>query len=194
MLAAYQPFNAAVAIDAAGVLALWHPEFGISEQAIKEGIAQATWPGRFEVIATEPLVIVDGAHNPDGAAALVQSASELLGEGGPRATLVVGVLADKDWWHILEPMLPWAQRLVAYAPDNPRALDASELAQGARDLAAQDSINIDIIEAPSAQEAVIAAMEKESPEGIVLAFGTLYSIGAIKQAVRAYSSAGVNRP
>lgn len=194
LLAAYQPFNAAVAIDAATVLATWNPELGISHDAIQRGIAAATWPGRFEVVSTEPLVVVDGAHNPDGAAALAQSVEELLTDADRRVTLVIGVLADKDWKHVLDPMLQFAQQVIAYAPNNPRALSASELAQGVRDLASQNGFDIEVAKASSAQEAITMAMEKESPEGIIIAFGTLYSIGAIKQAVRAYSSLGVSRP
>ena len=184
LLAAYQPRNAAVAIDAANVLARSHPELGISQRAVERGIAHATWPGRFEVVSTEPLVVVDGAHNPDGAQALAESVRELLGAEGRKATLVVGVLADKDHAGILRPMLPFARRVVAYAPDNPRALAAQVLAGEAASMLDVLGLDVPVDVAPSAADAVALAVQKEGPEGFVVAFGTLYSIGAIKQALR----------
>lgn len=209
LLAAYQPANAAVAIDAASVM-------GVGEDAIRRGIAAAEWPGRFEVIGCDPLVIVDGSHNPQGAEALAASLEELLGSqgascsragraeagashaggarfAGPRGvvTFVMGVLADKDYPRIVAPALPFARRFVVYAPSNPRALSADELA---REVRAQ-SPTTDVVVAASAGEAVrlaVSAAQKEGPEGsAVVAFGTLYSIGEIK---RSYASFGVSRP
>lgn len=183
LLGAYQPTNAAVAIDAARVLSARRPEFGITQDAIARGVADAVWPGRFEVVATSPLVVVDGAHNPQGAEALAESMRELVDvRPGRRPTLVVGVLADKDYPAIVAPMLPYANRVIAYAPDNPRALDASVLAREVASQAQQAGMDVKVAAAESAAEAVSLAVEKEGPEGMVVAFGTLYSIGAIKQA------------
>lgn len=184
LLGAYQPTNAAVAIDAARVLAARRPGLGITQDAIRKGVADAVWPGRFEAVATSPLVVVDGAHNPQGAEALAESLRELLDvRPGALPTLVVGVLADKDYPAIVAPMLPYAGRLVAYTPDNPRALDASALAREVASQAQQAGMDVEVAVAESAAEAVSLAVEKEGPEGMVVAFGTLYSIGAIKQAL-----------
>lgn len=184
LLGAYQPTNAAVAIDAARVLAARRPELGIMQDAIRKGVADAVWPGRFEAVATSPLVVVDGAHNPQGAEALAESLRELLDvRPGALPTLVVGVLADKDYPAIVAPMLPYAGRLVAYTPDNPRALDASALAREVASQAQQAGMDVEVAVAESAAEAVSLAVEKEGPEGMVVAFGTLYSIGAVKQAL-----------
>lgn len=184
LLGAYQPTNAAVAIDAARVLSARRPEFGITQDAIARGVADAVWPGRFEVVATSPLVVVDGAHNPQGAEALAESMRELVDvRPGRRPTLVVGVLADKDYPAIVAPMLPYARRIVAYTPDNPRALDASALAREAASQAEKAGMDVEVAVAESAGEAMSLAVEKEGPEGMVVAFGTLYSIGAVKQAL-----------
>ncbi len=184
LLGAYQPTNAAVAIDAARVLSARRPEFGITQDAIARGVADAVWPGRFEVVATSPLVVVDGAHNPQGAEALAESMRELVDvRPGRRPTLVVGVLADKDYPAIVAPMLPYARRIVAYTPNNPRALDASALAREAASQAEKAGMDVEVAVAESAGEAMLLAVEKEGPEGMVVAFGTLYSIGAVKQAL-----------
>lgn len=181
LLAAYQPRNAAVAIDAATVLAARHPELGVDELAIRRGIASARWPGRFEVVSTQPLVIVDGAHNPDGAAALALSVEELLDGDGQAATLVIGVLADKDVPNIVAPMLPYASRFVVYAPDNPRALPAEDLAAEVRRQAQAVGREVCVQVASSAAQAIRCAVKEEGPEGFVVAFGTLYSIGSMKR-------------
>lgn len=184
LLGAYQPTNAAVAIDAARVLSARRPEFGITQDAIARGVADAVWPGRFEVVAMSPLVVVDGAHNPQGAEALAESMRELVDvRPGRRPTLVVGVLADKDYPAIVAPMLPYARRIVAYTPDNPRALDAAALAREAASQAEKAGMDVEVAVAESAGEAMSLAVEKEGPEGMVVAFGTLYSIGAVKQAL-----------
>ena len=140
--------------------------------------------GRFEAVATSPLVVVDGAHNPQGAEALAESLRELL-DVRPDAlpTLVVGVLADKDYPAIVAPMLPYAGRVVAYTPDNPRALDASALAHEVASQAQQAGMDVEVAVVESAAEAMSIAVEKEGPEGMVVAFGTLYSTGAVKQAL-----------
>lgn len=224
LLALYQPENAAVAIDAAHAL-------GVSPEAVSEGIASATWPGRFEVLGHRPLVIVDGSHNPQGAEALASSLRDLLGGSGGqkgaaahqsgerasegiqsaargicfddtapstpmlpddgRVTLVMGVLADKDYPQMIAALLPLAKRFVVYAPDNPRALAADALAQEI----ARQSPEVPVLLADSAAAAVGLALQSEGPEGVIAAFGTLYSIGEVKRAYGSYASGcGVSRP
>lgn len=96
LLGSYQPFNAALALTAVDVLR--GRGWAISDEAAFAGIASARWPGRFEVVDTAPLTIVDGGHNPQGAEALAASLADLLGEEG-RASVdfALGVLADKDY-------------------------------------------------------------------------------------------------
>lgn len=183
LLAGYQPANASVAIDAARAL-------GVPQEAVERGIADAAWPGRFEAVRESPLVVVDGAHNPQGARAFAESLEELLRVrgAGRKPTLVAGVLADKDCPGIVGPVLPLAGRLVAYTPDNPRALGADALAREVRRQAAAKGLCLQVEVAPDALHAMKSAVQKEGPDGCVAAFGTLYSIGALKQALRAPES------
>ena len=141
MLGRYQPANAAVAIEAVGVLR--ERGWAISEASLKEGIAAARWPGRFEVVGTSPLTIVDGGHNPQGAVALADSLADGLGPTG-RGSVVfaMGVLADKDYPAMVAAVAPWARALVAYAPANPRALPADDLAACARDAGIEAEVAI----------------------------------------------------
>ena len=173
MLGRYQPANAAVAIEAVGVLR--ERGWAISEASLKEGIAAARWPGRFEVVGTSPLTIVDGGHNPQGAVALADSLADGLGPTG-RGSVVfaMGVLADKDYPAMVAAVAPWARALVAYAPANPRALPADDLAACARDAGIEAEV------APDPAAALARARDRAGASGVVAAFGTLYAIADLR--------------
>lgn len=181
LLGSYQPENASIAIEAARVLA--KEGWPLSDGAICEGIASATWPGRFEVLAQEPLIIVDGAHNADGSRALAASMAELI-EAVPvkRRFCVIGVLRDKDAARILEPHLEHADGFFVYAPDNPRALEADALAK----MIEQMSPRAPVTCSPDAKAAMQAALNAAAPEDAVIAFGSLYSTSQIECAVDAH--------
>ncbi|MCR2035278.1 bifunctional folylpolyglutamate synthase/dihydrofolate synthase [Adlercreutzia mucosicola] len=173
MLGRYQPANAAVAIEAVGVLR--ERGWAISEASLKEGIAAARWPGRFEVVGTSPLTIVDGGHNPQGAVALADSLADGLGPTG-RGSVVfaMGVLADKDYPAMVAAVAPWARALVAYAPANPRALPADDLAACARDAGIEAEV------APDPAAALARARDRAGASGVAVAFGTLYAIADLR--------------
>ncbi len=92
LLGAYQLRNAAVVIETVEILR--SRGFAISDEALREGLANARWPGRFELVREKPAVIVDGSHNPQGMRATVNSLREYFPKGG--VVFLVGVLADKD--------------------------------------------------------------------------------------------------
>ncbi|WP_241156590.1 MULTISPECIES: folylpolyglutamate synthase/dihydrofolate synthase family protein [unclassified Adlercreutzia] len=215
LLGSYQPANAALAIEVADVLRRrgWH----ITPAALAEGIARTTWPGRFEVVARDPLTIVDGGHNPQGAEALAASLADLLGGADAargRVTFAMGVLADKDYPTMIEAVAPFACAFVAYAPDNPRALPARDLAAAIEAACAPCECESGELDAPSpsatgmpgacahceretdalsvrphveAAESPAAALARAralaGADGVVVAFGTLYAVGAIKAAL-----------
>ncbi len=188
LLGAYQPENAAVAIECAQTLA--QTGWPITEDAISDSIQCAEWPGRFEVLGTEPLIIVDGAHNPQGSLVLKDTIDELLGEDA-RPIYVIGCLADKDVPQILAPHLSRAKRIFAYAPENPRALPSDELSR----LIANMEPNAQATACEGPAQAIAQALGSASADDAVIAFGSLYSIGAIKKASASYSSSsGISRP
>lgn len=175
LIGSYQPMNASLAIECARMLrSLGWP---FAEDAIHEGIARAAWPGRFQALSTSPLIVIDGAHNADGSAALKASLDELRSLTDRDITFVVGVLADKDVAAILEPHLSAGRAFFTYAPDNPRALSAEELARIICERQPQAEIHV----CTSAADAMRRAQEK-APEGIIVAFGSLYSIAALEAA------------
>jgi dihydrofolate synthase/folylpolyglutamate synthase len=103
----FQRENAEVALL---TLALARDRFPCRPEVVRRGLAAVRWPGRLAVLRRRPLVVLDGAHNPAGIAALVR---ELPGVVGSRPVdLVFAVMADKDRLAMLGPLLPWIRRAV----------------------------------------------------------------------------------
>ena len=125
LLGLYQPKNAAAVLSAVDILRLGGLE--IPEEAIKRGLAAARWPARFEILSNEPLIIFDGAHNPEGITAAVESIKHYFGE--KKVYLLSGVLSDKDYRYIAAKVAEVASRAFTMTPDNPRALSAEEYAE-----------------------------------------------------------------
>lgn len=98
----------------------------IPDDALQYGIENTQFPARMELLSEAPFVLLDGAHNPDGARAL---AAALSARSGRRITLMMGVLQDKNYAEILRILMPHVQHFVALSPDNPRALPAQTLAE-----------------------------------------------------------------
>lgn len=123
----YQPENAALAVGAA--LAFGRAAgVAVPEAAVREGCRTVRWPGRFQVIrlaGVRPLLVLDGAHNPSGAAALAAS----LRYHFPRARLglVIGISVDKDRAGMLKVLAPLARRLYLAAAAHPRAAAPADL-------------------------------------------------------------------
>jgi dihydrofolate synthase/folylpolyglutamate synthase len=119
LLGPHQPSNALAAIAAARVL-------GVGEAAIRAGLARARWPGRLQIVGRDPWVVLDGAHNPDGARALADSLRGLFGDAP--VTFVLGIYADKDARGIVDALLPLAARFILTRAASERAADPAALA------------------------------------------------------------------
>lgn len=123
MAGLYQPGNAALAIETCCRL----PEsFHLTGGALTTGIRRAVWRGRFEVVCSSPLIILDGAHNPAGAEALRDTAEKLL--CGKRLHGVTGVLRDKDYGTMAGILAPLFADVVTVTPPGERGLDREILA------------------------------------------------------------------
>jgi len=148
----------------------------ISEEHIREGIRTVSWPGRFDVMQQDPLFIIDGGHNPQCIEALVKNIEDYL--AGRKVIVLTGVLADKDYADMYKPVMPLVSEFVCITPPNPRKLDARLLALYLTEAGATATA-CDSIEA-----GVATAIEKAGKDGVVLSFGSLYSIGAIRDALQ----------
>ncbi len=119
----YETENAALAIQA--FKAAGKTLGSVTEESIREGISTAVWPARFEVLAKNPYVIIDGAHNEDGARALSASLKRYFGK--TKVTLCIGILKDKEYEKMLKILLPHAGEVAVCEVPNTRTLKASDL-------------------------------------------------------------------
>ena len=124
LLGLYQPQNCAKVLQA--VTALRSLGLAIDDIAVRNGLSAARWPARFEKLMEEPLVLYDGAHNPDGVG--VASCTLAHYFGTQKLNLLTGVMADKDYPLMVSMLAPLAEKVFTVTPDNPRALDAKNLA------------------------------------------------------------------
>ena len=125
LLGLYQPENAANVLRAVEILRKEGME--IPESAVYAGLKAARWQARFEKIVQDPLVIFDGAHNPEGIDAAVQSVKYYFGT--EKVVVLTGVMRDKDYEYVATRLSEIAKRAFCIKPDNPRALDAEEYAR-----------------------------------------------------------------
>ncbi|MDD2361977.1 MAG: bifunctional folylpolyglutamate synthase/dihydrofolate synthase [Oscillospiraceae bacterium] len=166
----FQRDNALTAIET--VSAVEQAGFPVSKQHIIDGLRTAEMPCRQEVIRSSPLIMVDGAHNPHGVAALARTLSLHSLNG---LTLVVGMLADKDVAGCMSLLTPFCRRAVCCTPDNPRALPASDLAQILHNVATELVVEI----ADSAAAALqLAQSDAQAP---LLITGSFYLAAPLRR-------------
>ena len=170
LVGAYQMNNAAVVLETVEVLR--QRGWNISDEAVRQGLADTRWPARFEVLRRDPVFIVDGGHNPHGIRATAESLSRLF--PGRKITFVTGVMADKDVEHILGLIVPLAEQFFTVRPDNPRAMDAGELAARIEAMGAKATA------CASVRDGVDRAIQAEGPHGVACALGSLYMSGEVR--------------
>lgn len=171
LLGSYQICNAALAADAAAILR--GKGFDISRDTIKKGLLNTVWPGRFEVIRREPVMIVDGSHNVEGMQKLAESLEIYF--PGKKVRLILGILKDKQYSEMLDIILPHAERIYTVTPPNARALPADELAAEI-----SEKCNIQTGICGSVGEACQKALSEAEKHDIICACGSLYYIGEVR--------------
>jgi dihydrofolate synthase/folylpolyglutamate synthase len=142
----------------------------LDSAAVAEAAREIRVPGRLQLVGEAPLTLLDGAHNPEGMAALAESLPELRA-GHDRLVAVVSILDDKDAAGMLSALLPCADQLVVTASRNPRALPPPTIKSLAHQL---DGPQSEIVRDPRA--AVRRARELAGRTGVVLATGSIYLI------------------
>ncbi len=170
----YQFINAALALDT--VDALRRKGLAIPESAVRSGMKAAAWGARFSVIDTEPLFLMDGAHNRDAAEKLRETLDNYL--PGRRLIYIMGVLADKEYREVARLTAPCAAEILTVeTPDNPRALPAKELAQAVAEF------NPHVCAASGIGDAVEQAYALAGKDDVILAFGSLSYLGELARQV-----------
>ena len=165
LLGLYQPRNASVVINAVDILR--KQGFNIPEAALAEGLKNAVWHARFEKVSNEPLIIFDGAHNPQGIEQAVKSIKHYFGKN--KVYLLTGVLKDKNYTEIAKMLATVAERAFTLTPDSPRALPAEEYAKVLR------TAGIDATAFGTIKDAFTLAKQQAKKDGVPLVcLGSLY--------------------
>ena len=123
LLGQHQLENAVTAVAALEVLV--ERGFNISPESIKAGMAQVNWPGRLQVLKRHPLVVVDGAHNPDSARKLKQALEQYF--KFDKAILIIGFSSDKDISKIISELVPLFDKVIATHSIHPRAMPTASV-------------------------------------------------------------------
>lgn len=145
----------------------------LDDEAVREAALQVTSPGRMEILARDPLLLTDGAHNPAGVASLVAALEEEF--PGVRWTLVFGAMVDKDIPAMLDALRGRVVAAHIAAADSPRAMPATRLA----DLAATH-LEVAVTPHDSVAAALVVARAAGDP---VLVTGSIYVVGEARRAL-----------
>ncbi len=165
LLGLYQPQNASTVLDAIDILR--RRGMNIPESAVRAGLLSAVWHARFEKVCDDPLIIFDGAHNPQGIAQAVASIKQYF--GSRKVYILTGVLRDKNYTEIAHMLSEVACRAFTLTPDSPRALSSEEYAR----VLNESGINASSYESI---EAAFCAAKKAAREADVplICLGSLY--------------------
>ena len=174
LLGAHQLRNAAVVLTCIEVLR--KKGWQITQEQLRLGLKTTTWPGRFELLRRDPIFIADGGHNPQCMAALAENIRQFL--PGRPITALTGVMGDKDFMEMYRLVEPYITRFVTVTPENPRAMKAEELGKVLRPFGKP------VTPCCTVEEGVKTAISQTEAEGAVVAFGSLYMLGDIRQSVK----------
>ena len=170
---AHQADNAACAVAAAQAFL----ETTIEEDVVHDALAAVRVPGRLEVVRRHPLVVLDGAHNPAGAATAGWALREDFG-AGRRVIVVMGCLRGRDPGELLSALGPERiATVVACRPPSPRAQEPASVVDAAR------ALGLVAEESGTTAEAVQRALELADRDDLVLVTGSLYVVGAARTAL-----------
>ncbi len=174
---AHQRLNAAVAATALDALAE-HGTLDVPLEAVREGIERVVWPGRFELLAGSPPIVLDGAHNVESAIRLREALGEEL--GARRRIFILGIAADKDVPGIVAELCAGDDRglrprVIATRAGHPRAADPSQIAELAAAAGAATSTVSNVL------EAIASARREAGVEDVIVVTGSLYTVAEARE-------------
>ena len=166
---AHQQENASVALACLEVLA--GSGFALSADVLRKGVRETSWPGRFEVVSSNPEIILDGAHNPSAAKGLAASLKNRF--DGNKGVIVAGFMADKDIEGILAELAPLASTIILTRPSEDRAFDpaggASEIKKSLK--------RCETTVIPDIKEAIDKGIMLAKEKSFIIITGSLYTVG-----------------
>ena len=147
----------------------------LDDTVLSEAMAAVRTPGRVEVIKRHPLVVVDGAHNPDAAEALLGAVEESF--RWEKLILVLGMLADKDIGAVTRILAPVADIVIATTPDSTRAAATEQIAKEAT------TLGFETITTNTVEGAVARAIEQATDQDCVLVTGSFYTVAEARRSL-----------
>ena len=176
--AAYQAVNGAIALEVMDRLK--YKGYNLTDDVIRAGMYNMKWPGRFEILNdNKKMLILDGAHNPAGAAAFADSYRRLYGDD--KSVVILAMFKDKDTRGVLDHIMPLADSVITtMAPDNPRSFPAKDLAEYIKKY-----YDIEVGYEADIYKAVSLAFDMAG-ENKVIACGSLAHLASVKEAYRKY--------
>lgn len=172
LLGLYQPENANLVLNAVKILRKLNIK--ISNQAVKNGLANCSWHGRFELFSKKPYIIFDGSHNPDGMKMLIKSLANYFSE---KSTVIIGIMADKDYSSYAKLLKSCASEIITVQANNSRALDCEIL----KNILQEENPDINIISCDSVEHAVKKALQNSKQ---IICLGSLYLYPEFYQAMK----------
>jgi dihydrofolate synthase/folylpolyglutamate synthase len=172
LLGYHQVENAATAYTALQVAR--QEGLALTEESIREGLAEVNWPGRFEILRRTPPVIVDSAHNGDSALKLRLAIEDYL--PGKPVILLFGASEDKDIHGMFAELMPRVRRVIATQSIHPRAMEAQKLVELAHQFGVPAQAVLPL------EKALETALEWAGSEAVVLATGSLFVAAAVREA------------
>lgn len=168
----HQVYNAVTVLEALRAIS---GQFPVSLRDIRKGLAEIRFPARFEILREKPLVVLDGAHNPQGIAALANALRII--SNTPKIG-IIGMLADKDWKHSVGTLSACFDKVIALSVDNPRSAVPEDIAAVAQGTCP------DIRCASGPEEAYWEACSLAGKEGMICIAGSLYLAGEMRPLVQ----------
>ena len=148
----------------------------ITKEDILRGLSNVKWPGRLEMLKSNPLVVLDGAHNLDGITKLKESVEHYFRY--KKLVLIIGILSDKDVEKMIEIITPMADKIIAVTPNSYRGKTAQELIK----IIEKHNKNCEALD--EYKEAYIKALDYCDNEDMILICGSLYMIGDMRKIIR----------
>ncbi|GIP39191.1 bifunctional folylpolyglutamate synthase/dihydrofolate synthase [Paenibacillus sp. J31TS4] len=173
----HQYKNAAVAVMVLEVLRQYYALL-VEDEDLNAALYETQWPGRLEMIGENPRILIDGAHNPEGAEML----ADAIGTTYPhdKVHLMMGMLATKEHSGYLKHILAVVDTLVITEPDFRKKMDAEKLAELARSMAEEANRQIEIVVEPDWKQALARLKAQTGPDDLAVVSGTLYLISDVR--------------
>jgi len=175
---AHQFKNAGVAVMALEVLRQYYALI-MEEDDLRAGLADVKWPGRLETVSTDPRIVVDGAHNPEGAEVLARALQESYSYD--RLHIMAGMLSKKHHRDYLRHILPLVDTFIVTQPSFPNAKDANELYDIIMDLKQEYGLDrLEVAVEPDWQQALSRLQRMTGPQDLAVVTGTLYLVADVR--------------